>query len=552
MAALGWALLMAGCAHKPARQVIVLGIDGMDPGFVERHWAALPNLAKMGQQGRFQRLRTTTPPQSPVAWSTFITGLDPGEHGIFDFVHRDPATRELYLSTDRTTEGRFAIPLGPWRIPLSRPRIESLRKGTPFWQTLAQHDIPVTMIRMPTNYPPLPYGQELAGMGTPDLRGTQGTYTWFTDEPQPGQTHFPIRLTGPSNDLRANRAPATADLDLDIDPDQPVARIAAGDEAVVIREGEWSDWLPVRFALLPHAIYADGMVRIYAKQLRPAVKLYVSAVNIDPQKPALPISSPASYAASFGRFYTQGIGEDTNALRQGVLELPEFLTQSRLVLADEQQLYRQALDDFREGFLFFYFSSVDQNSHTLWGRHDDELLRFYQAADQAVGEAARRFPDAALMVLSDHGFTTFDRAVNLNAWIAAEGLTGKAWAAGLNAMYLNGADSGDVRQRLLAMRDPETGRAPIEAVTEVHAAPENRAVAPTLIVGYAPGYRASWATGLGESADHIFDTNSDAWIADHCVDAAAVPGVLFTTAGITVGDPSLRALSRVILGLYGL
>jgi len=61
----------------------------MDPAFVERHWADLPNLARLRQRGSYSHLETTDPPQSPVAWSTFITGLDPGEHGIFDFVHRD-------------------------------------------------------------------------------------------------------------------------------------------------------------------------------------------------------------------------------------------------------------------------------------------------------------------------------------------------------------------------------------------------------------------------------------------------------------------------------
>src|SRR5436190_21930002 len=84
-------LFACSSLHR-ARQspsLIVLGVDAMDPNFVERHWNSLPNLARLRDQGYFGRLGTTTPPQSPVAWSTFITGLEPGEHGIFDFVHRD-------------------------------------------------------------------------------------------------------------------------------------------------------------------------------------------------------------------------------------------------------------------------------------------------------------------------------------------------------------------------------------------------------------------------------------------------------------------------------
>ena len=561
--------MMTGCGGGAHRKVIVIGVDGMDPGFVERHWNALPNLARLRDDGSFQRLRTTTPPQSPVAWSTFITGLDPGEHGIFDFVHRDPVTKDLFLSTDRTMAPRWVLSLGEYQLPLSGPRVESLRKGKAFWQTLAERGVPVSIVRMPANYPPLPYGNELSGMGTPDLRGTQGTFSFYTDAAgeesravsgglirrvQIVRNHVALRVEGPPNTLRKDRAFAAVTLDVDVDPERAVARFAVGEEMAVLRQGEWSDWLAADFPLVPHVASVRGMFRVYAKQLKPGFEVYVSPVNIDPEKPALPISQPPSYAGEAGRFYTQGIGEDTAALRQGVFDLPEFLAQSRLVLKDEQMLLDHALRRYRDGFLFFYFSSVDQNSHVLWGRHDDELLTFYQAVDRAIGEVRRREPEAALLVMSDHGFSTFNRAVNLNAWFVAQGLiTGdrrKAWAAGLNAVYLDGADREDVRQRLLALRDPENGRVVVERVSDVQATAENRALAPDLVVGYAPGYRASWATGLGESADTVFETNTDAWIADHCINADDVPGVLFLSRGLQAPEPSLKSLSGVILRLY--
>ena len=304
------------------------------------------------------------------------------------------------------------------------------------------------------------------------------------------------------------------------------------------------------------------MFRVFAKQLHPDLELYVSPVNIDPEKPALPISQPSSFAREMGRFYSQGIGEDTAALRQGVFTMNEFLAQSRLVLSDENHLLQRTLDGFRDGFLFFYFSSVDQNSHILWGRHDAELLEFYRAVDASIGEVRRREPEADLIVMSDHGFSTFNRAVNLNTWLLEQGLLArdangtidrahtKAWAIGLNALYLTGADREDIRRRLLALRDPENGAAAVETVTEIHPAPENRAVAPDLIVGYAPGYRASWQTGLGEVADTTFETNTDAWIADHCIAADRVPGVLFLSRGLSAPQPSLKKLAGVILGLY--
>jgi predicted AlkP superfamily phosphohydrolase/phosphomutase len=576
------ALLLAACGAHSAKKVIVIGVDGMDPGFVERHWIELPHLRRLA----FARLATTTPPQSPVAWSTFMTGLDPADHGIFDFVHRDPATHELFLSTDRIVGPRFRLPLGPYELPLSASRVESLRHGTAFWQTLSEHGVPVTIVHVPANYPPLPFGNEISGMETPDLRGTQSTFSFYTDDPAESTRavsgglirkaelkdgHVVLEIEGPPNSLRKDGAYATAPVTVDVDAERPVARFEAGGEMAVLKEGEWSGWIPLDFPLLSHLVSVRGMVRIFVKRLHPRFEVYVSPVNIDPQKPALPISSPASFAASLaasfgkdmGRFYTVGIAEDTSALRQGVFSLPEFLAQSREVLKDERRLLDKSLDRFEGGFLFFYFSSVDQNSHVLWGRHDAELAEFYRAIDAAVGEVARREPDAQLIVMSDHGFSAFDRAVNLNTWLLEEGLLArdasggidwantKAYAMGLNALYLNGADLADVRRRLLALRDPSNGRAVVETATAIHAAPENRRVAPDLVVGYSPGYRASWQTGLGEVPETVFEDNTDAWIADHCINAADVPGVLFTSPGIVAPNPSLKSLSRVILGLFG-
>lgn len=467
------AACLAGCGGTHSRangkQVIVIGVDGMDPGFVERHWADLPNLARMRAHGSFTRLATTTPPQSPTAWATFITGLDPAEHGIFDFVHRDPATMQPYLSTAETEEARFQIPAGPYQLPLSNARIVSLRRGKAFWQTLGEHGIPATIIRMPTNYPPVDSGQGLAGMGTPDLRGTQGTFSYYTDDP--GETpravsggsigkaevvdgRAVLQLEGPPNSLRRDHRASSAALIVDVDPGQPFARLSAGGSVAIVREGEWSDWLAVDFPLLPHLVSARGMVRVFAKQLHPRFEIYVSPVNVDPAAADLPISTPASFsreiARDTGRFSTLGIPEDTAALRQGVFDLPEFLSQSGLVLDEERKLLHDSLDRFQEGLLFFYFSSVDQNSHMLWGQHEAELLNVYRAVDASIGEVLRRKPSAETMVMSDHGFASFDRSVDLNRWLYDEGWLAlkkepgeidwartKVYAMGLNGLYLN-------------------------------------------------------------------------------------------------------------------
>jgi predicted AlkP superfamily phosphohydrolase/phosphomutase len=591
-------------SRADAMRLIVLGIDGMDPGFVERHWTDLPNLAALRQQGGFHRLKTTTPPQSPVAWSTFITGMDPGGHGIFDFVHRDPATFAPFSSMSRTEPPRFELPLGPYLLPLSSPRFVSQRSGRPFWRVLHDREVPVTIIRMPTNYPPEPVGHALAGMGVPDLRGGFGTFTFFTDDPQERSRSVSggeivklgviegravLELEGPPNPLRKDQPLSSIHLTVDVDRERPVARVAVGDARLVLRQGEWSDWVRVEFPLLSVLASATGMVRLYAKQLQPGFEMYVSPVNVDPDDPALPISAPGGYSREIvkdiGPYYTQGIAEDTSALRQGVFKLTEYLAQSRLVLEDELKLLRLALQRFHTGFLFFYFSAIDQNSHMLWGTHEHELLGTYRAIDSAVGRVRASVPGADLIVMSDHGFTSFDRSFDLNAWLwkndflrlhgrpaaTEQPFAGVDWSAtqaygiGLNALYLNlsGREKGGVvtagaqaeqtlvrvREALLAFRDPANGR---QVVQSVSAGKSGDRFRPDLVIGYSPGYRASWQSALGVVSESVLENNHDAWIGDHCIDAAAVPGVLISNLRSSVPDPELKDVTVSILNLFGI
>lgn len=599
-------LTCVGCA-RPAKEVIVLGVDGMDPAFVERHWTDLPNLRRLRDQGSFQRLATTTPPQSPVAWSTLITGLDPAEHGIFDFVHRDAATLQPFSSLSKTEDARYHLPLGPFILPLSASKVISLRRGTPFWQTLSEHGIPVTVIRMPTNYPPVQAGHAISGMGTPDLDGTLGTFTFYTDDPQEvagavsggnivkislDKGHAALELQGPANSLRKDRAAAVAALELDVDAEHPAARFESGDDVQVLKEGEWSPWMTARFPLIPHVTWVSGSFRVFVKQLHPSVKIYVSPINIDPMAPALPVSAPPDWsrqvALETGRFSTLGIPEDTSALRQNVLTLGEFKSQTQMVSSEEQKLLRYSLKELPHGFLFFYFSSIDQNSHILWGRHEPDLLKVYRAVDESIGEVMKQRPDAALIVMSDHGFSSFDRAVNLNSWLHHHGflslseragdetsLSSMAWAntrayaVGLNGLYLNlrgrelhgivytGQQSSallaELRRQLVAWRDPSNGRQVVEAVYETKADSDNAAVAPDLIVGYAPGYRASWQTALGGTPQDEIQDNMDDWIADHCINPVDVPGVLFSNRPNSIGaGVRIKDVTAMIFRLYGL
>jgi predicted AlkP superfamily phosphohydrolase/phosphomutase len=607
-------VLLGGCANHTTlaagKRMIVLGIDGMDPVFLEQHWSSLPNLNRLRSQGDFRRLATTVPPQSPVAWSTVITGMDPGGHGIFDFVHRNPATRMPVSSMAEVTEATRTLAIGPYVIPLAGGGVRSLREGRAFWQILADQGIASRVIRMPANFPPAECEQEsLSGMGTPDMSGSFGTFSFFTDDPAEPRTQVPggrivrarvenggatLHIEGPANSLRKDRAVTAADLALHIDPTASAARFDLDGQEFILRQGEWSGWLRARFRLLPGVKSASGILRVYLQQVHPYLRVYVSPVNIDPEDPALPISTPPAYsrrlAESLGPFYTQGIAEETSAFRAGLFSREEFLTQSHKVLADSLRMFRYELDRYQGGLLFYYFSSVDQNSHMLWGRYQSDLLEIYRGIDQAIGDAvAKAGSDTSLVILSDHGFAPFDRAVHLNNFLMREGLLALddpsnagdaelfahvdwtktlAYAIGLNGIYLNQegrenggvvpeADRGQVldriARRLKEWKDPRTGE---NVVDEVYFPDrvfrgKNLRNSPDLFVGYRRGFRASWQTALGAVPAVSLEDNTQAWIGDHCMASGEVPGVLLTNRKVRAADAQLYDVTATILSEFG-
>ena len=609
------ALMAAGCGgdgpRAASKKVIVLGIDGMDPGFLERHWAELPHMEGLRRASEMKRLGTTIPPQSPVAWSTFITGRDPGGHGIFDFVHRDPKTMQPISSMGETVESGRTLSLGPYVLPLSGGEVHAFRQGEPFWKILSEHGVPAAVLRMPTNYPPVPCRcRQIAGMGTPDLQGTFGTFAFYTDDPKEatravsggnivrvelrnGRAVLP--LEGPANSLRKDRRPVFVNIVADVDREARAARFDIGGERLILREGEWSEWVRVKFPLIPGISSAGGIVRIFARELAPRLRIYISPVNIDPASPDVPISVPDSYsrelAAAIGRFHTQGIAEDTAALRAGVLTREQYLQQSRKVAEEQIAMMRYELGRFDGGFFFIHFLGVDQDSHMLWGKHEDELLSMYKLVDEAVGWVRERQPDALLVVMSDHGFAAFDRALHLNTWLLREGFLSlqdgaapgademfatvdwsrtQAYALGLNGLYLNleGRERNGIvapgtqaeiilrviSRRLRELRDPASGQTVVSHVyspTELFHG-DALALAPDLIVGYNPPYRCSWQSALGAAPPETIEDNTDAWIGDHCIAAQHVPGVLLANRPVRLGDPHLADLPVAILHEFGI
>jgi predicted AlkP superfamily phosphohydrolase/phosphomutase len=631
-------------SHHGDHRLIVLGIDGMDPQLLRRYMGEgiLPNLSKLAGMGGFIELGTSTPPQSPVAWSNFITGMDSGGHGIFDFIGLDRETMFPYLSIARVEKepfkvGRWAIPLvpaeldfGQWRIPLGSEKTLQLRDGQAFWEILEKAGIPTTMFRMPVNYPPVETGgHALSGMGTPDLRGTPGTFSYYTDDPafeegpvsggvirrvQVRNQTVRAALEGPPNGFREKSPRATAAFSAHIDPENPVAEVRVGDERALLKVGEWSDWMHVRFELVPYLASVGGICRFYLKEISPNFRLYASPINIDPGDPAQPIATPEAYARELyeavGAFYTQEMPEDTKALSAHVLSPSEFLAQSQLVLDERRRLFRYELERFRKkqrrGLFFFYVSTLDQRGHMLWRQMDPEhpfhetetpkdLATAYRAsyveADEIVGEALEALDEkTTLIVMSDHGFAPFNRQANLNTWLEEQGylvlknpwrrdeyewLQGinwaktRAYAIGLNSLYLNvrGRErSGivdpserarlarEIADKLLTWRDPENGNPVVTQPAlreEVYHGP-HLGEAPDIVVGYARGYRSSWATTSGKIPAVLIEDNDREWSGDHCMDSRTVPGVLLSTRPLKRTQADLRDLTVSILAEFGI
>lgn len=483
-------------ARPRGRRALVLGIDGMDPTLLQQFLAEgrMPHIRKLIGRGLFSPLRTSDPPQSPVAWANFISGTNPGGHGIFDFIARDPATQQPYLSGARIEGSAWNLPLGKLRLPLKSPVPVSLRAGPVLWNELGKQDIPCTVLRIPSNYPPTAdSAQTLSGMGTPDIHGSYGIFTYFTDRGNESTRDVPgghiervrvidhrvdTHIPGPINSLIQNAPPADVPLQIRLDPVNSSVLIRLPGREFVLREGQWSDWIRLEFPLLSRMATVHGIARFHLKKARGDFELYLTPVNMDPARATLPISTPPGFAADLaarlGPFYTQGMPEDTRALSAGVFDDHLYRNQSMQVLAENLRLYEDALSRFNEGFLFVYLSAVDLNSHMFWRtidrnhplyspqlarEHGDFLPWLYEQMDGAVGRALEFADDRTLLLaVSDHGFGSFRRQFNLNGWLMDQGYAApaagrergdgsyfsdvdwsgtRAYGLGINGLYLN-------------------------------------------------------------------------------------------------------------------
>ncbi|MHC5061215.1 MAG: alkaline phosphatase family protein [Planctomycetota bacterium] len=491
---------------KSGKRVIIIGIDGMDPRLTQRMMGAgrLPNLAALAESGGFSTLGTSIPPQSPVAWANFINGAGPGSHGIFDFIHRNPENQAMpFYAAAETVAGSGYLEVGDHKMqlpfwPFSHKPTKTLlrRKGVPFWDYLDKTGISSTFYNLPSNYPPSPskHGNHrcLAGMGTPDMLGTYGTYQHFSEDgpvrrkDEGGGKRSMLffenekakgQLVGPKHTLLKHPQDVIVDFFVHRDTQAQAAVIEIQGHKILLKKGQWSRWIKVDFELsmpwfLPDE-HVSGICRFYLQEVEPNFRLYVTPINTDPSDAYLQLTEPAGFIGDIsdklGLFYTTGFQEDHKALSNKIFADAEYAAQAGNVLDERLKLLDYAMKDYDDGLLFFYFSSTDLQSHMFWWDSDEKhpvrssgdakqyfthLQGIYQRLDSVLGDIVKRYGNqATIIVMSDHGFGNFKRQFNLNTWLRDNGYLGppdstailgdvdwsqtRAYGLGINGLYIN-------------------------------------------------------------------------------------------------------------------
>jgi len=610
---------------KPQFQrVVVLGLDGLDHGLTAKLLAAgkLPNLAKLAGQGCFTALGSTLPPISPVAWSTFQTGTNPGKHNIFDFLIPDEQTYQPKLSSVEVRPPRRFLRLGKVRFPLGRPDVRLLRKSKPFWTVLSDYGIFNCVLRVPITFPAEKLrGVQLSAMCVPDIRGSQGTFSLFTtrarkegvktggDVQVVGRTGNTVRgeLVGPDHPLRKDGGPLR--IPFTVTMKGPGAAVLSIDgQKCQLQKDRYTEWVQVCFRTFP-GVKVRGVCKFLLLSTEPEFELYATPVNIDPENPALPIGYPSVYpvylANRQGSFASLGLAEDTWGLNEHVLGDEHFRQQCHDTDREREEMFFDALDSVPRGFVAVVFDGSDRMQHMFWRYHDPEhparptsmpaehanaIEDLYKRMDALVGRTVKKCAgtDTLLLVLSDHGFTTFRRGIDLNRWLEENGylvvddsrrgedyLAGVDWsktrafALGLTGIFINLKDKfahgiveasaeaeklrGEIALKLSELVDPANGAHAFRRIYQAVKAYRGpySGQAPDLIVGYESGYRVSWDAAVGRTTTAVFHDNTKAWSGDHCVDPSVVPGVLFSNHRVQGEKPRLLDIAPTVLGVFG-
>ncbi|MCH7549863.1 MAG: alkaline phosphatase family protein, partial [Candidatus Krumholzibacteriota bacterium] len=602
-----------------AKKVIILGLDGLDPVLCERMMKRdeLPNLRRLRDEGSYRHLATSTPALSPVAWSTFATGTDSSSHAIYDFLSRDRVSYLPRLSSSEVYGNQKFFRLGPLSIPLRGGSIRMLRKSKTFWRVLSEYGIFSSVLRVPITFPVEPInGVMVAGMCVPDLRGTMGSFTYFTTSSEAdriGGMVVPIQksddwmeaeISGPTSPLDGTTL--TLPIAILSHTHRKRLEVRLQGEVYKVPEHSYTPWIRLSFRAAP-GVTLCGIVRFYTTSVDGPVGLYMTPIHIDPEKPAMPITHPpyfSTYLAKLiGPHATLGLAEDTWAMNERVLDEKAWLEQAYAIHEERKAMWFHSLEQLREGMVVCVFDITDRLQHMFFRYLDDDhpanrdkdttefkdtIEEMYRRMDELVGETmAYVDKDTALFVMSDHGFKTFRRGVNLNTWLVENGYTTllenagageflssvdwgrtKAYAIGLGNVYINvkGRESQgivepddvdalkkEITEGLAGLQDVD-GAVALRRMIDVQGTFKGpyRGDGPELIPGFAEGYRVSWDCARGVVGPEIFEDNTKSWSGDHCMDPEIVPGVLFSNIPVADDNPRLMDLGPTVLDIFGI
>ena len=577
-------------------KTIIVGFDAFDPTQFERmqETGQLPNLAKFVQMNSYRRFAVANPPQSEVSWTSIATGLNPGGHGIFDFVHRNPGsyTPSVSLLPTKTTSG-----IGTQFVPP--------HTAYTLFEQAADDGYPATVMWWPATFPArleVPV-RSFPGLGAPDIQGRLGVGTYFSVDSSwndgthksqfailtpKGNGRFTGVLPGPVKKTRLGTEPIPLEIQLEMTGDAS-ARLILDKQRVELRVGEWSPILEITFNA-GFFVKVWAITRFILTQAGSKPKLYALPLQIHPLHSPWRYATPPGFVKdtwkAAGPFLTLGWPQDTTALEEGCITDEQFLTLCDSIFEMRERVFMHQLRNFQEGVLGTVFDTLDRVQHMYWHDRPDVIEKWYTKLDTFAGRVQAQLEkqghqDARLIFVSDHGFTKFDQKIHLNRWLVDEGyLTPKgegtglrevdwsrsqAYALGLNSVYLNLAgregkgvvQPGEkdsllekIRTALLVWRSPE-GHTIVQSVrTNAEAFDGPLATyGPDLVIGYAPGYRASQETGLGGWGSNTLEKNLDHWGADHCIAPEAVPGVLFANRGLSdFSAPSYLDFPALALG----
>jgi predicted AlkP superfamily phosphohydrolase/phosphomutase len=496
-----------------------------------------------------------------------------------------------------------------------------MRKSKPFWNVLSEHGIFSAVLRVPITFPPEKLrGVLLSAMCVPDLRGTQGMFSYYTTRPQAegertgGEVQIVARegdrvrgeLIGPTNPLRSDAVTLKVPFEVAIEGAERAA-LSIGRDKHVLRLGEYTPWIKVCFRAAP-GVKVWGVCRFLLLATEPDFGLYVTPINIDPEKPAMPVSYPSVYSVYLakrqGAYATLGLAEDTWSLNEHIINDDQFIQQCVDADLEREAMFFDSLEKVQRGLCVCVFDGTDRLQHTFWRDIDEThparaayppangrnvIDSLYRRMDDLVGRTrARCGKDTLLFVISDHGFNSFRRGIDLNRWLAGQGylkfhpgregeeyLAGVDWtqsrafALGLAGIFINEKDKyaegivepGDAATRLRAeiatkltkLADPQNGASAIKGAyqtQQIYRGPY-KDNAPDLIIGYQRGYRVAWETAIGKTTEAVFHDNAKAWSGDHCIDPSLVPGVLFCNRAVETENTRLLDVGPTVLDLFG-